>query len=107
MEERKFTIELANGTVLNHCVQNGTNFVVPEPITRDTFKGGLTTVVFRDEGSGSETVKYNQILCYINGEEDGVHIEIRDKSQEERLEETIARLEYVAIMADIDIDTLM
>lgn len=104
MEERTFTIELSNGGRLTHAKQNGTSYIVDETLEESFFDGGLNTVTLTDEDTGAVSVLVNQTLAYLQHESDGTHIGFRNKTQVEVLEERHqAQIDYIAMMADIDL----
>ncbi|MCI9038673.1 MAG: hypothetical protein HFJ29_02145 [Clostridia bacterium] len=105
--EKSWKITLSDGTQLTDLRLNGNNFVSETEITEDIFKGKLSKVKFEGEVNGNTfNQECNQMeLVQVAHYEDGYYFVLREVSQEE-LEKmkTRADIEYLAMMADIDME---
>lgn len=104
---RKWKITLSDGTELTNLRLNGNNFVSEVEVTEDTFKGKLSKVNFEGEVNGNAfNQECNQMeLVQVAHYEDGYYFVLREITQEE-LEKikTRADIEYLAMMANIDME---
>lgn len=105
--EKSWKITLSDGTQLTDLRLNGNNFVSEAEITEETFRGKLSKVTFEGKVNGNEfkqecrQMELVQVVRY----EDGYYFVLREISQEEldRIK-TKADIEYLAMMADIDME---
>lgn len=106
-ETRKWKITLSDGIQLTDLRLNGNNFVSEAEITEETFRGKLSKVKFEGKVNGAPfEQECNQMeLVQIAHYEDGYYFVLREITQEE-LEKikTRADIEYIAMMADIDME---
>ncbi len=105
--EKSWKITLSDGTQLTNLRLSGNNFISETEITEDIFKGKLSKVSFEGEVNGNPfKQECNQMeLVQIVHYEEGYYFVLREVSQEE-LEKikTRADIEYLAMMADIDME---
>lgn len=98
-----YEIELADGTKLKNIHLNGNNWVSQTELTKEDFEDKLSVVTFTD---GKKTyVHKNMRLAQVQHYSDGWYFILLDISKEE-LEKmkTQADLQYIAMMANIDLE---
>ena len=97
--EETFTIVLADETEITGKV-NGNNYITKQDIAADQLDD-LNLIGATINGSTME----NMTCCNFWNEDDGTHIVFRQKTDQELANESInAKLEYIAMMADIDLE---
>lgn len=104
MEEKTFKIMLADGSSLEGLGLNGNNFISSKKLTEDTFEGNLSHVVIEDSEGNTEEHD-NMALVQIAKYGKEYWFVLRELSaQEIRDTKTQANIEYIAMMADIDLE---
>lgn len=104
------TLILADGTKLENLTQNGNNYVSPTEIDEGVFEDNLTTLTIVDEDTSEEetlsNLEFVQMVHYENFHGNtGYYFVLREKSDAEIREETIdAKIDYIAMMSDIDLE---
>lgn len=102
MEEKVYTITLADGTELTGLRQNGDNFISATAISADVFEDNCSPVVISD-GENEETHE-NMELVQVAAVGSECWFVLRDMSAAElekiRMQ---ADIEYIAMMADIEL----
>lgn len=101
MNEKKYTIILADGTEISNLSKNGDNYVSTAPISREIFEDNLSSVTISDgettvEKENMELVQITQMgeeYWFVLGEITAAELRLR------RME---SNLEYVAMMGDIE-----
>ncbi|MCI9366300.1 MAG: hypothetical protein HFJ54_07265 [Clostridia bacterium] len=104
---RKWKITLSDGTKIENLRLNGNNFVSEVEITEETFRGKLSKVSFEGEVNGAPfKQECNQMeLVQIARYKDGYYFVLREITQEELDKiKTRADIEYLAMMANIDME---
>ncbi|MCX4303828.1 MAG: hypothetical protein OSJ66_07480 [Clostridia bacterium] len=105
--EKSWKITLSDGTQLKDLRLNGNNFVSQKEVTEDIFKGKLSKVVFEgtiEEKEFRQECEHME-LVQIAHYEDGYYFVLRELSQDELTKiKTQADIEYLAMMADIDME---
>ena len=97
MEE--FTLILADGTEISGIV-NGNNYITQQSVSSDDLDD---VNLIGSKLNGSEMA--NMTCCNFWEEEDGTHMVFRQKTSDELERESInAKLEYLAMMTDVDLD---
>jgi len=97
------SIKLTDGTTLYNLSMNGDNFIANYEIDPDIFIGNLTDVVINIDGANEvhSQMKLVQVTTY----NDQYWFVLQDLTDQELLNlEIEAKIEYLAMMADIDID---
>ena len=97
------TITLTDGTVLRNLTLNGDNFIADYEIDPDIFIDNLTDVEINDDGyiTTHSQMKLIQVTTY----NDEYWFILQDLTDRELKDLDIeAKIEYIAMMADIDID---
>jgi len=95
-------IILTNGTTLNNLSKNGDNFIANYLITPDVFENNLSPVTIIED---NETTKHDRMALeqlIQNGNE--MWFVLRDLTRQEILDEKLrSDIDYIAMMADVDI----
>lgn len=103
MEKRTWKIELADGTALEGLSLNGNNYVSTKKLTADDFAGKLSHVTITDGKTTQEMENAELVQCQQYDNE--YWFILREKSAAEvTAEKTQANIEYIAMMADIDLE---
>lgn len=105
MEEKTYTIILADGTTLSDLRLNGNNFISPTEVTADIFEDNCSPLVISDGETEEihEHAELVQIATYPD--EDGWWIVFRDLSaQELRDIKTQSDIDYLAMMTGVDLE---
>ena len=105
--EKTWKITLADGTVLEELGLNGNNFVSDTEVTEKTFRGKLATVRFEGKVNGQEYIQTcrNMELVQIARYSDGWYFVLREPSEAELAATRMqANIEYIAMMAGIDLE---
>ena len=102
MEEKTYTITLADGTELTGLQLNGDNFVSEDPIAAETFADNCSPVVISD-GETEETHESMELLqvTHVGSE---YRFVLRDLSAEKLAKiQMQADIAYIAMMAGIEL----
>lgn len=102
MDEKSYTITLADGTEIGNLRLNGNNYVSDEVIDSSVFNDNCSPVVIND-GIREELHNYMELvqLTEVNGE---YWFVLRDISTEELAQIKIrSDIEYLAMMAGIEL----
>lgn len=104
MEERTFKITLADGTVIEDLSLNGNNYISKNKLTEDDFADNLSTVKIEgSDGSIEELENLELVQVKKYGKE--YWFILRQLSEQEIKDlKTQANIEYIAMMADIDLE---
>lgn len=103
MDTRTYTMTLSDGTVINDLTLNGNNYISKTPVDADIFSGNCSPVVISD-GDNEET-HANAELVQVAQYGDEYWIVLRDLSEQEiRDLKTRSDIDYIAMMADIDLE---
>ena len=103
MDNKTYTITLADGTVLDNLKLNGNNFISNTPINADIFDLNCSPVIISD---GVDSVVYdNMELVQITEQEPGKYwFVLRELSASELAQIKMqSDIEYVAMMAGIEL----
>lgn len=93
------TIRLADGTEISNIKVNGDNLISETDIKEHLTPSNLVNVNF--DGADLGTMKLAGYVEYP----DGYHFVLLEKKQSElEIEKLSAKLEYVAIMTDVEVD---
>lgn len=102
MEEKVYSITLADGTELTDLELNGNNFISADPIEADIFTANCSPVVISD--GEHEEVHDNMELVQIMPVGGEYWFILRDLTQDEldkiRMQ---ADIEYIAMMTDVEL----
>lgn len=99
-----YKVELADGTIID-VELNGNNFI-PRTLDKHLFEGNLEEITITDANGEVETL-YNQKVQFARVEDKESFIFLEKTSEElykEKLEQTMADLDYLSIMAEVDLN---
>lgn len=103
MDEKKYQITLADGTVIENLKMNGNNFISSTEVTEGMFSDNCSSVVIND-GTTDEThtnMELVQITTPVEGE---YWFVLRDLTETELTNLKMqSDIEYVAMMAGIEL----
>lgn len=103
MEKGTWTITLADGTALEGLTLNGNNYISTKKVTEDTFANNLSTVTISD--GETEATYTNMELVQITKVGTSYWFVLRELTAQEISDaKTQANIEYIAMMADIDLE---
>lgn len=102
MDERIYTVTLADGKKLIGLRLNGNNFISETEISPDVFEGNCSPVVISD--GKTEEVHENMALIHLTKMGDEFWFALRDFSEAELTQMRMrADIEYIAMMAGVDL----
>ena len=100
MDNKIYTITLADDTKIENLSLNGNNFITTEAIDESLFEDNLSPVVIND--GENDTVHENMELVQIHQYDDEYWFILRDISEEELAQIKMqADIAYVAMMAGV------
>lgn len=102
MDDKIYSITLADGTVINDLKLNGNNFISKNPVPADIFTDNCSPVVI-SEGETEETHD-NMELIHVTKMKDEYWFALRDISDAEM--KTIkmqSDIEYIAMMSGVEL----
>lgn len=103
MDDKVYSITLADGTEIAGLKLNGNNFVSLVEVSADTFEDNTYPVIISD-GETAEEHPYMTLVQVTQMGEEWWFI-LRDLSQEELRDAKVrADIDYIALMTDVDID---
>lgn len=98
MDEKIYSIMLADGTVLTNLTVNGNNYISQEAVTEEIFNGNCSPITINDE------VHENMELVQITKMSGKYWFVLRDVPQEELNRIKLrSDIEYVAMMSGIEL----
>lgn len=102
MEDKKYSITLSDGTVINNLSKNGDNYISESELTDDIFAGNCSPVIISD-GEITETHDHME-LVQITPVGNDYWFVLRDFTNDE-LERIKLRsdIEYISMMAGIEL----
>lgn len=96
-------IILADGTELTGFTQNGSNYVSKTKVNETVFEGNLSTLTLTD--GETEIVMHNAVLIQQVKYKDGWYLCFRELTpQEIQYAALNGKIDYLAMMADIDME---
>ncbi len=100
MNEELYTITLYDGTVIENLTLNGNNFISQTDVGEDVLSLANLSHININGIEYADMVLRN----YWEGS-DGWHIVISEATAQEKFEATVnAKIDYIAMMEDIDLD---
>ena len=103
MEEKIYTITLADGTEISNLRMNGNNFVSETEVTEDMFDGNLSEVTISD-GESEQVLTPAELIQIAHYGDLGWYFIIRevpaDILEKQQMQ---ANIDYIAMMMDIDL----
>lgn len=102
MDEKIYSITLADGTVISNLRLNGNNFISGTELTRDMFVGNCSTVII-DDGE-TQNIHENMELVQITKNGGEYWFILREISPTELSQMKMqSDIEYVAMMAGVEL----
>lgn len=103
MDEKIYTLTLADGTVIENLKMNGDNFISTQKIDAAIFESNCTPVIISD-GVSENVHEYMEYVEVANPTDNGYWFGLRDVSKKE-MEDIALRsdLEYIAMMTGIEL----
>lgn len=102
MDEKIYTVTLADGKTLIGLRLNGNNFISKTEISSDIFEGNCSQVVISD--GENEEIHENMALIHVTKMGDEFWFALRDLSEAELAQMRMrADIEYVAMMAGVEL----
>lgn len=102
MDEKIYSVTLADGTTIENLRLNGNNFVSDNPIDKSIFDGNCHSVMISD--GKTETIHENMECVQVTQMDEQYWFVLRELSQEELKEAKMqASIEYIAMMCDVDL----
>lgn len=103
MEEKKYTITLADNTVLDNLTLNGNNFVSKTAVQASLFVGNCSPMTISD-GETEEVHEFAE-LVQVKQYGDEYWMVFRDIPENERKEAKVrSDVDYIAMMTDVDLE---
>ena len=98
-----YTLKLADGTQIKNLGMNGNNLVSKNRVDESLFEDNLSTVTIT--GEGETTVLHNAMFTGQLEFEDGWYFSFTEIPPQELKDlKTQANIEYIAMMADINLE---
>lgn len=102
MDEKIYTITLADGTVIDNLTMNGNNFISNKVIEASIFEANCCPVTIND--GTSDEVHENMDLVQVTSVEGKSWFVLRDISEKELEQAKIkSDIEYLAMMCDVEL----
>ncbi len=102
MNDKIYSVTLADGTTIENLRLNGNNFVSDIEIDKSIFDGNCHFVMISD--GETETVHENMECVQVTQMEDEYWFVLRELSESELKEAKIqASIEYIAMMCDVEL----
>ena len=102
MDNKTYTVTLADGTVLSGLTMNGDNFISQTAISKDIFDCNLSPVVISD-GENEETHE-SMALIHLTQMEREYWFALRDLTKEELAAiKNRSDIDYIALMCDVEL----
>ena len=105
MEEKTWKITLADGTQLADLSLNGNNYITGEEVTEKMLSNDNLAVVRIEDPDGNIQEQNNLSLVQIKKHSSKFWFVLRQLSEQEIRDSKLqANIEYIAMMADIDLE---
>ncbi len=102
MEEKRYSITLSDGVVLENLKKNGDNYISTVDISKEVFSGNCTPVVISN-GETEERHEYME-LVQVTSVGDETWFVLRDLTEDEIDRNRLwAGLEYLSMMTEIEL----
>ena len=102
MENKIYTITLADGTVLDELGLNGDNFISKTPVAAEAFEGNCSPVLISD--GENEVLHENMELVQITRVDGDYWFVLRDLSADELARIKMqSDIEYIGMMAGVEL----
>lgn len=104
MDDKVYSVTLADGTVIEGLKMNGNNFVSLVEVVADTFEDNTYPVIISD-GENVEEHPFMELVQITKMGEEWWFV-LRDLSEEElRNTKVRADIDYIALMTDVELDS--
>lgn len=104
MEDKTYSIKLANGVIIADVEHNGSAFISKDPdITFAVFKNNTSSVTIIDPEGKKETLSNVEVVESAGFEDAFAFSFVPLTAEEIRLRQIEANQEYIAMMSDIDL----
>lgn len=102
MNDKKYSVTLADGTVFQNLVLNGNNFISTAPVSAESFVNNCSPVnIFDGE---TEEVHENMELIQVRELDNHWWFVLRDITEEELKQISLrADIEYIAMMTGVEL----
>lgn len=102
MDEKKYKVTLADGTVIDNLKLNGNNYISEKELSAEMFLGNLGTVTIND---GEKDVVYeNMTLVQLAKYDDEYWFILRTMTKKELQEiKNRSDIDYIAMMTDVEL----
>ena len=104
MDEIRYTIFLADGTQIPGCRLNGNNYIVEGEIDESIFDANLSPLIILGTDESSLTYRHAGLVQSVKCGDETWMIFRELTSQELREQKARADIEYIAMMADIELE---
>lgn len=102
MDDKVYSVTLADGTIIKNLRLNGNNFVSDAPIDKSVFDGNCHSVTIFD--GETETVHENMECVQVTQMGAEYWFVLRELSESELKEAKMqASIEYIAMMCDVEL----
>lgn len=102
MDDKKYSVTLADGTIIENLRLNGNNFVSDVKIDKSIFVGNCHSVMVSD--GETETIHENMECVQVTQMGEEYWFVLRELSESELKEAKIqASIEYIAMMCDVEL----
>ena len=103
MDEKIYSVTLADGTVLGNLRMNGNTFISQEPVDPAAFDGNCSGVVISD-GLTEETHEFMEYVPTAHPVAGEFWFSLRDVSEQElTMMRMQANIEYIGMMAGVEL----
>lgn len=107
MEEKTYTITLADGTEISDLTMNGNNYISKKPISEEIFKDNLSIIII-DDGTETTTMENMDLVqvthhIYESGLEEYWFVLRQFTLNELKFQKMESSLEYLAMMTNVDL----
>ena len=102
MDEKNYSVTLADGTTIDNLTLNGNNYISKTKIDTSIFEGNCHSVMISD---GENEVVYDNMECVqVTQMNDEYWFVLRELSSEELATAKLqSDIEYIALMCDVEL----
>ena len=104
MEEKKYTVVLADGTEIKNLTRNGDNYISDSFVSPDIFENNCSPIIFKEDEAITETWPFAELVqMQPHGRQYWIVFREITSSELER-KKIRADIDYIAMMADVDLE---